>query len=62
MRESIHGESGDLSLDLISNYQKDSPGSGAFKSIAYHPTDPATGHINKVTMLRAARISGAYGG
>jgi iron complex outermembrane receptor protein len=45
VRGSFHGEKGDLSFDLIGNYQKDSPNGTAFKSIAYNPTDPATGQV-----------------
>ncbi|WP_336970740.1 TonB-dependent receptor [Sphingobium aromaticiconvertens] len=45
VRGSFHGEKGDLSFDLIGNYQKDSPNGTAFKSIAYNPTGPATGAV-----------------
>lgn len=35
-----------LRLDLIGNYQKDQPEGGtSFKSLAYRPTDPATGAV-----------------
>lgn len=45
LRGSFHGEAGVLSFDLIGNYQKDTPEGTAFKSIAYNPTDPATGTV-----------------
>ena len=45
VRGSFHGEKGDLSFDLIGNYQKDTPSGTGFKSIAYNPTDPATGVV-----------------
>ncbi len=45
IRGSFHGEKGDLSFDLIGNYQKDSPNGTGFKSIAYNPTDPVTGAV-----------------
>ena len=45
VRGSFHGEKGDLSFDLIGNYQKDTPNGTGFKSIAYNPTDPATGAV-----------------
>lgn len=43
VRGSFRLERGGLSLDVIGNYQKDEPSGTAFKSIAYRPTDPATG-------------------
>jgi iron complex outermembrane receptor protein len=45
LRGSFHGETGALSFDLIGNYQKDRPEGTAFKSVAYNPTDPATGAV-----------------
>lgn len=45
LRGSFHGEAGVLSFDLVGNYQKDTPEGTAFKSIAYNPTDPATGTV-----------------
>ncbi|MYL97162.1 TonB-dependent receptor [Novosphingobium sp. FGD1] len=45
VRGSFHGRSGGLTFDLIGNYQKDTPNGTAFKSIAYSPTDPATGAV-----------------
>ena len=43
LRGSAHQEFGDLDLDVIGNYQKDTPAGTSFKSIAYNPTDPVTG-------------------
>lgn len=45
LRASLHAESGQVSFDLIGNYQRDRPAGTAFKSIAYNPTDPATGTV-----------------
>jgi outer membrane receptor protein involved in Fe transport len=45
VRASFHGEKGALSFDLIGNYQRDKPAGTAFKSIAYNPTNPATGAV-----------------
>jgi iron complex outermembrane receptor protein len=45
LRGSFHGESGPLSLDLIGNFQRDTPEGTAFKSIAYNPTNPTTGAV-----------------
>jgi outer membrane receptor protein involved in Fe transport len=61
VRGSFHGEKGDLSFDLIGNYQKDSPNGTAFKSIAYNPTDPATGAVigNRGRNSGAALVAGS---
>jgi outer membrane receptor protein involved in Fe transport len=45
VRGSAHVEKGDVTFDLIGNYQKDTPAGTAFKSIAYNPTDPVTGEV-----------------
>ncbi len=45
IRGSFHGEKGAVTLDLIGNYQKDTPAGTAFKSIAYNPIDPTTGAV-----------------
>lgn len=45
VRGSAHQEIGDLTLDIIGNYQKDTPAGTSFKSIGYDPTDPATGAV-----------------
>lgn len=55
VRGSLHAESGGLSFDLIGNYQNDKPAGTAFKSIAYTPTNPATGAV----IGDAGRNSGA---
>lgn len=55
VRGTFHADLGAVSLDLIGNYQKDSPAGTAFKSIAYRPTDPATGAV----IGDAGRNSGA---
>ena len=45
LRGAVHREIGNLTLDIIGNYQKDTPSGTPFKSIAYNPTDPATGTV-----------------
>lgn len=45
LRGSAHQEIGALTVDIIGNYQKDTPAGTAFKSIAYNPTDPTTGAV-----------------
>jgi len=55
LRGSFHAELGDVSVDVIGNYQKDTPAGTAFKSIAYRPTDPVTGAVTG----NAGRNSGA---
>ncbi|WP_375288683.1 TonB-dependent receptor [Sphingomonas sp.] len=55
VRASVHQEIGPVSLDIIGNYQKDTPAGTAFKSIAYRPTDPVTGEV----IGDAGRNSGA---
>ncbi|SOB87267.1 Outer membrane receptor proteins, mostly Fe transport [Sphingomonas guangdongensis] len=55
VRGSAHQEVGDFTLDLIGNYQKDTPAGTPFKSIAYRPTDPVTGAV----IGDAGRNSGA---
>lgn len=45
LRGSFHGVSGPLSVDLIGNFQRDTPDGTAFKSVAYNPTNPATGAV-----------------
>jgi iron complex outermembrane receptor protein len=45
LRGALHAETGDFTVDLIGNYQKDRPAGTAFKSIAYNPTDPVTGAV-----------------
>jgi iron complex outermembrane receptor protein len=48
-------KTGALTFDLIGNYQNDKPAGTSFKSIAYRPTDPATGAV----LGAAGRNSGA---
>ena len=55
IRGTLHGETGGLKVDLIGNYQRDTPAATPFKSIAYRPTDPATGAV----IGDAGRNSGA---
>ncbi|RYY23118.1 MAG: TonB-dependent receptor [Sphingomonadales bacterium] len=55
VRGSIHQEFGGLKVDVIGNYQKDTPAGTPFKSIAYRPTDPVSG----VVLGNAGRNSGA---
>lgn len=55
VRGSVHQEVGPLTVDLIGNYQKDTPAGTPFKSIAYRPTDPVTGAV----IGDAGRNSGA---
>ncbi|RDE07257.1 TonB-dependent receptor [Sphingomonas aracearum] len=55
LRGSAHQELGGLTVDIIGNYQKDTPAGTPFKSIAYRPTDPNTG----VVLGDAGRNSGA---
>ncbi|TZG29346.1 TonB-dependent receptor [Sphingomonas montanisoli] len=55
IRGAFHAETGGLTFDVIGNYQKDEPTGTSFKSIAYRPTDPATG----VVIGTAGRNSGA---
>ena len=45
VRGAFHAETGGLTFDVIGNYQKDDPTGTSFKSIAYRPTDPATGTV-----------------
>jgi outer membrane receptor protein involved in Fe transport len=45
VRASARVQTGGLTIDVIGNYQKDSPAGTAFKSIAYRPTDPVTGAV-----------------
>lgn len=55
VRGAFHADLGDVSVDVIGNYQKDNPAGTAFKSIAYRPTDPVTGAV----IGDAGRNSGA---
>ena len=55
LRGSAHQEIGGLTVDLIGNYQKDTPAGTAFKSIAFRPTNPTTGAV----IGDAGRNSGA---
>lgn len=45
VRGSVHQQLGAATVDIIGNYQKDTPAGTPFKSIAYNPTDPATGAV-----------------
>lgn len=54
-RAGLRVERGALTLDLIGNVQRDTPSGTSFKSIAYRPTDPATGAV----IGDAGRNSGA---
>jgi iron complex outermembrane receptor protein len=45
IRGAFHTEAGALSVDVIGNYQKDTPDGTPFKSIAYNPTNPITGEV-----------------
>ena len=55
VRGSVHQDAGPLTIDIIGNYQHDTPAGTAFKSIAYRPTDPVTGAV----IGDAGRNSGA---
>lgn len=55
LRGSAHQALGALTVDLIGNYQKDTPAGTPFKSVAYRPTDPVTGTV----IGDAGRNSGA---
>lgn len=55
VRASAHQEMGALTVDIIGNYQKDTPAGTAFKSTSYRPTDPVTGEV----IGDAGRNSGA---
>ena len=55
IRASAHMENELITLDLIGNYQKDTPDGTPFKSIAYRPTDPTTGAV----LGNTKRTSGA---
>ena len=44
-RAAAHVKGAAVSFDLIGNYQKDTPAGTSFKSIAFNPTDPATGSV-----------------
>jgi iron complex outermembrane receptor protein len=44
-RASMRVKTGALTFDLIGNYQNDKTSGTSFKSIAYRPTDPATGTV-----------------
>ena len=69
VRGSFHGEKGDLSFDLIGNYQKDTPAGTAFKSInvieagtmqVQYLTGNVTSQVNNRTRLRVA-YNNSYG-
>ncbi len=45
VRASLHAGTGNLTFDVIGNYQRDRPAGTAFKSIAFNPTDPNTGAV-----------------
>lgn len=61
IRGAFRAETGALTLDIIGNYQKDTPDGTAFKSIAYNPTDPVTGAVigNRGRNSAAALAPGA---
>ncbi|MBB5987080.1 TonB-dependent receptor [Sphingobium lignivorans] len=63
IRGALHAEAGKLTFDLIGNYQKDRPAGTSFKSIAYNPTDPATGAVigDRGRNSGAALVAGAGG-
>src|SRR5262249_10565230 len=41
-----------VTVDIIGNYQKDTPTGTAFKSLAFRPTDPVTGEVLDGTGIR----------
>lgn len=45
IRGSLRWAPGNLTVDLIGNYQEDHANGTPFKSIAYNPTDPVTGAV-----------------
>ncbi len=61
-RVALHKDAGPLTIDLIGNYQKDSPAGTAFKSIAFAPTNPSTGEvIGDTSPYSGAALSAASG-
>lgn len=45
IRGALHTQTGGLKVDIIGNYQEDTPAGTPFKSIAYTPTNPTTGAV-----------------
>jgi outer membrane receptor protein involved in Fe transport len=51
-----------VTVDIIGNYQKDTPTGTAFKSLAFRPTDPVTGEVLDGTGIRdGATLSAGAG-
>jgi outer membrane receptor protein involved in Fe transport len=51
-----------VTVDIIGNYQKDTPAGTAFKSLAFRPTDPVTGEVLGGTGIRdGATLSAGAG-